>query len=86
MIYKDSKIKDERSFIRTFDADADPMNLKWHRDRMNRKISIIENDGWQLQLENQLPTLLTENAVVNAGEWHRLIKGKGKLVVKIFEY
>lgn len=85
MTYEDSEIQ-EGTFIRTFDAEADPVDLKWHRDRMNRRISVIENDGWQLQLENQLPTPLTENAVVNAGQWHRLIKGRGRLVVRIVEY
>ena len=47
--YKDS------SNIRTFSKDVDPMDLVWHQDNEDRKIEIIEGEGWCIQRDNMLP-------------------------------
>lgn len=85
--YKD--IKNDNTFIRTFDNNIGPIELMWHRDVQDRTIQVIEGSGWQLQLENKLPVLLNscENYFIPKLEWHRLIKTDNNtdLIVKIFE-
>ena len=40
---------------------------------------------WKIQLENRLPMDITTPIFIERGEWHRLIKGTGKLVLKIIK-
>ena len=63
------------------------MNSFEHRDKRTREITILEGDGWKLQLDNQLPQELKQGKLytIPEMEYHRLIKGTGKLVVKIWE-
>ena len=44
--------------IRTFSESVDEMELIWHRDREDRKITIIEGRDWKLQMDNELPVSL----------------------------
>lgn len=71
--------------IRTFSQNTDSDELKWHRDRENREVKIIENDDWFLQMDNELPQKLIvgEKYYIPIGVYHRVIKGKGNLVVEI---
>lgn len=82
--YKDLEVTDEY-IIREFDADIDPIELKWHRDKENRIVEIIGETDWKIQLENQLPTSINEPIEIPKGEWHRLIKGNGTLTLKILK-
>ena len=38
--------------IRTFSKSVDEMELILHRDREDRKITIIEGIDWKLQMDN----------------------------------
>jgi hypothetical protein len=71
--------------IRTFSQNTDSDELKWHRDRENREVKIIENEDWFLQMDNELPQKLIvgEKYYIPTGVYHRVIKGKGNLVVEI---
>ena len=69
--------------IREFDENIDPIELMWHRDDENRLVEIIGNTNWQIQLENQLPTSLNEPIFIPRHFWHRVVKGTGKLRLKI---
>lgn len=73
--------------IRTFSEDVDELELIWHRDKYNREITILEGEGWQLQLDNRLPEPLVKGKIytIPAMEYHRVIKGSGDLVIKIWE-
>jgi hypothetical protein len=73
--------------FRTFDENVDDEELKWHRDRENRLVEILESDNWYLQMDNELPIKLIvgEKYFIPEGVYHRVIKGKGKLVVTIKE-
>jgi hypothetical protein len=73
--------------IREFTQDVDPIELLWHRDDENRSLELIEGIGWKIQLDNQLPIELTESNRINIKkhDWHRLIKGDGNLLVKIYK-
>jgi hypothetical protein len=70
--------------LRSFGENIDPKELKWHRDLFDRKIEVLEQTNWLLQLENQLPEKISTNFIPK-GVWHRLIKGSGELKIKIYE-
>lgn len=72
--------------IREFGEDIDPTELMWHRDDEDRLIEILEcGEGWKFQFEDELPWDLEENflLLITRHEWHRVIKGEGKLKIKI---
>ena len=80
--YTDIEITDEY-IIREFNANIDPIELKWHRDREDRIVEIVGNTDWKIQLEDQLPTSINESIFIPKGQWHRVIKGNGTLTLKI---
>jgi hypothetical protein len=84
-LYQDYMISVD-SFVRTFSEDIPTEELVWHRDYRSRRIEVLENDGWQIQFENTIPSVLTDRVFVKQGEYHRIIKGNGRLVIKITEY
>lgn len=71
--------------IRTFNESTDSDEFKWHRDRENRLVTIIEGQGWQIQMDDELPKKLEvgKQYVIPEGVYHRVIKGKGVLKVSI---
>lgn len=79
--------KIEGKLIRTFFPDTEEEELKWHQDLKDRKVTIIEDGGWQFQMENSLPNKLSvaEQIYIPKLVWHRVIKGTGKLIVEIEE-
>jgi len=82
--YRDLKVTKDY-IIREFNENIDPIELKWHRDREDRIVEIVGKTDWKIQLENQLPTSLNESIFIPKGEWHRLVKGNNKLVLKIYK-
>ena len=82
--YKDLEVTNEY-IIREFDENIDPIELKWHRDNENRVVEIVGKTDWKLQLENQLPVSMNQSISIPKGEWHRVIKGNGKLTLKIIK-
>lgn len=75
------------AIIRTFEPTVDSDELVWHQDLKDRKVKIIESGGWFYQTEDNLPLELKDNDVliIPRLSWHRVIKGRGKLVVAIWE-
>ena len=73
--------------IRRFDEEVDSEELVWHRDKHTREVTVVEGTDWKLQLDNQIPVTLERGRLykIPKMEYHRLIKGTGKLVVKIWE-
>ena len=80
--YTDIEVTNEY-IIREFNANIDPIELKWHRDREDRIVEIVGNTDWKIQLEDQLPTSINESIFIPKGQWHRVIKGNGTLTLKI---
>ena len=78
---------DENTLLREFKNDVPSEELIWHRDRSDRIVEVISGFGWKFQRDNRLPVSLREGDVfkIPAGQYHRLLKGKTDLVVKIFE-
>ena len=79
--YKDS------SNIRTFSKDVNPMELVWHQDDEDRKIEILEGEGWCIQRDNMLPRMMKqgETIFIKEGEIHRVLKGTTDLKIRINE-
>jgi hypothetical protein len=82
--YKDLEVT-EQYIIREFNENIDPIELLWHRDDEDRTIEIIGETDWQVQLDNQLPTLLNQRIFIPRHMWHRTIKGTGPLRIKIYK-
>lgn len=80
--YKETAL-DYNQYIREFSPDVDNHELEWHLDRENRIVDVIQNDGWEFQLDNQLPIHLDKTIFIPKETYHRVIKGNGKLIVKI---
>lgn len=78
-----SDIQTKNGVTRVFESGVDSIDLKWHRDAEDRWIKSVGHTDWQIQLDNALPTALTEKVFIPAGEWHRLIKGSGELTLEI---
>lgn len=83
--YKDNFVN-ENTRIREF-TNALESELVWHRDYKDREVTVLSGKGWQLQMDNSMPTLLEENNkyIIPKGVYHRLIKGYGDLKLKIVE-
>ena len=71
--------------VRVFTESIDNHELKWHRDRENRLVEVIEGEGWQLQFDDELPINLEKGMglIIPEGVYHRVIKGSGNLKVSI---
>jgi oxalate decarboxylase/phosphoglucose isomerase-like protein (cupin superfamily) len=82
--YKDLEVT-EKSKIRVFESNVDSGELHWHRDRETRLVEVIDGNGWQLQLDNELPVEMTKGGkyTIPEGVYHRTIKGEGSLKIKI---
>jgi len=81
--FKQKNIDDKK--IRTFDENIDPIELKWHRDKEDRKVKVIESTNWKFQMDNELPKLLKkgDTLVIPKETFHRVIKGDGNLVIEV---
>ena len=77
----------DNTIYRRFEGHVDEADLVWHRDHNDRQILVKESDGWQLQLDNELPQKLEpgETYFIAREQYHRLIKGNGNLVIEIVE-
>lgn len=71
--------------VRIFSSEVDVEELVWHRDKENRKITVLEGEGWQFQFNGSLPFEMKQNQIFDIPEmmYHRVIKGKTDLVLKI---
>ena len=74
--------------VRIFSSDVKSNELVWHRDKEDRKITVVEGEGWQFQYNGSLPfELRTERKFdIDKGMYHRLIRGKTDLVLRIEKY
>ena len=84
MIYNDKKIGS--ILIRTFSAEIDPNELKWHRDPEHRIIVPLMETDWKIQIDDNLPIEINGPINIPCKEWHRLIKGTGDLTLKIMKF
>jgi quercetin dioxygenase-like cupin family protein len=73
--------------IREFSGDIVESELIWHRDKKTRKVTVLQGEGWKIQMDNSLPEELEKgnSYYIPKMEYHRLIKGKGNLLIQIQE-
>jgi hypothetical protein len=69
--------------IREFDDTTDIIELMWHRDNEDRIVEALHETDWLVQIDNELPTTLDKPIFIPRHQYHRVIKGNGKLRVKI---
>lgn len=72
-----------RTYLRTFPADVDPAELKWHQDGEDRIVEATHESDWMYQADNELPRPMSGRIFIRKGEWHRVIKGTGDLTVRV---
>jgi quercetin dioxygenase-like cupin family protein len=72
---------------RKFTLEVDSDELVWHRDEKDRHITILEGEGWEFQLDNELPLELKKGDCIFIPNqaYHRIIKGTTDLVIHIQE-
>jgi len=80
--YKETGLGNNQ-YLRTFSEDVDDHELEWHKDREDRIVEVIENHGWEFQMDNELPIHLENTLFIPKETYHRVIKGTGKLIVRI---
>ena len=82
-----NEIIKNNSCIREFKVNTSNKELVWHRDEKDRYVTILEGEGWQFQLDNELPLELRKKDVIfiPKQKYHRVLKGKTNLVIKIEE-
>lgn len=80
--YKEKKI-DFNEYIREFNKETLSEELVWHRDKEDRIIEPIGETNWLIQIDDQLPTLISKRVFIPKEVWHRLIKGDGDLKIKL---
>ena len=86
---RDKPYQELRTFdiiLRKFKEDVDEHELVWHRDRRDRKVEVLNQTNWMVQLENEVPQQLKETIFIPKNTYHRLIKGAGDLDLRILEF
>ncbi len=81
------QIVKENKIVRSFSPEVSVDELKWHQDLNDRVVTVLEDGGWQFQMEDYLPNKLYVGQKLEIPKfvWHRVIKGNGNLIVEIEE-
>lgn len=87
MVRPYTEVLENDYIIREFSGDINESELIWHRDKQTREVKVLQGDGWKIQMDNRLPEELEKgnNYYIPKMEYHRLIKGKGNLLLQIKE-
>lgn len=87
MVKPYTELKCSNGKIRVFRENVKEEDLIWHRDLKDRSVHVLEGHGWCLQKDNEVPLDLLEghSYSINKMEYHRVIKGEGDLVIRIYE-
>ena len=87
MVRPYTEVIEDDYIIREFSGDVNESELIWHRDKKTRRVTVLQSEGWKIQMDNNLPEELEKgnNYYIPKMEYHRLIKGKGNLLLQIKE-
>ena len=81
-----SQLEQAGYILREFSKETTSLELVWHRDKVDRYVEPVKESDWLFQLDNDIPRKLGKNKLFIPKEtYHRLIKGTGDLIVKIWE-
>lgn len=80
-----TETKQGNIYERRFSENVNESELKWHFDNEDRLIICEHNTNWMFQMDNELPVKIEKNKsiFIPEGEYHRIIKGDGDLILKI---
>lgn len=72
-------------YFRKFSRFTKTSELVWHRDLEDRYVTVLNENDWYLQLDNELPFKLEffKTYFIPKGVYHRVIKGKTSLRIGI---
>ncbi len=73
------------AYLRTFSSDLEDDELKWHWDDEDREVYPTHETDWMFQFDDSLPIKITKKIFIKKGDYHRLIKGTGDLILKIIK-
>lgn len=85
--YRDG-VKTNNSWIREFQPNTDSHELVWHRDKNDRRVEVLEGDGWVFQMDEQIPHEMKVGDTLHIPKetYHRLFKaGINPLRIQISE-
>ena len=76
---------EEDGDLRTFYSSVKSDELVWHRDDQDRVVTVMEGQGWQFQFNGSLPIELRvdKKFMIPKDMYHRIIRGKTKLVLRV---
>ena len=76
-----------QTWQRIFSASVPDSQLVWHRDHKSRLVTVKSGQGWQIQMDNQLPVPLQVGSTheIPAQVYHRIIRGVDDLIIEIRE-
>ena len=81
-----SEQKEDDYIIREFSHNTPSFEFVWHRDKEDRIVEAMHDTDWLFQLDNDIPRRLQKDKLFIPKEtYHRLIKGSGDLVIKIWQ-
>lgn len=88
-ILRDKPYQELKTFdtiLRKFKEDTHEDELVWHKDRKDRRVEILNDTNWMVQLEDDIPQQLKETIFIPKNTYHRLVKGTGDLDLRILEF
>lgn len=85
--FKEKQIA-ENVFLRYFDHNILSEELIWHQDQEDRTIEIIQSNDWYFQRDEEVPFKLVEGMKfsIKKLDYHRLLRGKDDLIIKVIKY
>ena len=85
--FKEKKIA-ENVFLRYFDHNVLSEELVWHQDQEDRIIEVIQSNDWYFQRDEEVPFKLVEGMKfsIKKLDYHRLLRGKNDLIIKVTKY
>lgn len=73
--------------LRKFSKYLEYHQLQWHIDLEDRLVYSRLPTNWTIQLDNQLPQLITSQPIeIQSNVWHRLIKPSQTNITDLFVY
>lgn len=77
--FKQKSISEHKK-IRVFYNNLTESELKWHIDKEDRIIKVLNKNDWKFQTDNTLPENLDldKEIYIQKDTWHRLIRGETK--------
>ncbi len=71
--------------VRTFSSSLNENELKWHFDEEDRIVVCEHETDWKIQMDDELPFRIEKNKkyFIPEGQYHRILKGNGDLIVKV---